>query len=1815
MSLNPQSGGGSKGGDAPPQNKRLETIWQELYEKSKTYYNDKIKNVQKLYFIRNVWKVLLRKHHVDASLARTIEADQIFSTFAYPLRDDQSYVELLAPLINDKFKNLIDGDPNVEESSYKSTVTYVYGHNPYREIIKLNNGFAAYKTNVLHAKYYVGTKLFVSGNDQQRLTDEEKQQIIQLEPFEWGDWNGEWNEMTELALALDNKFLGSFTDYKQSQIFKNQPTTNSFHVYAQGAVQYHNLELPEASAIRDVTYVDLKLPQIQPTTIRNDPDVQTWNEVQNRVTFKDKMQFLNGKGNSNDIQNFDSRAVRISNKTRLQLIDQGLDEFFQSQIQNLQDKKYIIPPFRLLNMILFYFYFDEPNRKMFLQQYMQLLMVCMARSQVVFMNYDIVEYSNLYYQIINDGLQNNPNKFQTHVLARQLDGSGQITDTNVELSVFEIKLVSGSEMERQYGFIFPQCQSNSAYRGMTQELQSVVQQTQQIQDEQNVLSSTTRIQLTLMYYQGALALSDILLSSFAHATNHGSFEYNKEVGGMIANISGGMKPLKRKLSHHNPLIGGVSWKEWFQQKLQTVQHFIGIPHVEPNILDTVQPQTNIGSLDGTSNARRKLPKIDIQNVLKIVTFIDQKRYVLQDDSPFLIPALYASRSPIDQISDDGLQGVSTNLQTLIKEWITTVHHDEFHKFEILWQLPPQGHAMREQKHIFNIIGVDTTQHTIDATAIDGKLKKLLANLDDVKAIVKTSMKLKETRGNKQSRRDYKFIDDLLRQCVSDTNPSMIQIYQDEQLMDALRENLQLFLDRAVAFMIAYINPKRPTTRATYIKCIIDIFLQLTFPQEAIDRSTIDNQDRGEWRWNDVQMYNANDFVRVKTLSDEFNTELNKYGQKHSQFRNALAQLNKLDITKDLRDPSVCTYSYVTMFLNVMDKIMARLGSTIALADGRLVFFTKMEANNVAIGFSKIGSQEFKDSIDSIKQFSYMDLYKTVQRIDEFRLPNPQFTMSWLAILEEFKRNFELVGLDQTSYRPCLKKVSDQWYYACTWNFPITILPILNVVQDKNAALFKLGCHECNMYAIEPENSFGVLPTVYQSALQRAKYFAQPLEDISNKKYVHYKTNYSMMFVEPLAYQMDMYLFYKDASQIVQNIQRGGGGRGSITKENLGMARIMMYTGLCGCHYVKRTWKRLEGGEEIDARTLEQVMHQKQPAGDLYPSLTNKYVYAQTFSSIVYSMFYFLVGILSVNAQYAMFIMPWYESVNVTKPKGKVLFAKEYWANKSRSRGFTIDRKLQDLGLQYPSQAQAQGQAAQNKTQAAQQGMSDSMRYLLSGVGLLTLYEGLKGCIKDTNRDLEDRTKCEIAKKAIDEGAKHKFKARPFKPRQWEESMKKFPLWFAKTEDGQWTDAEVLDPRVALRDRLGNKMDRFNKNYSSGMSFRQGNGDRFSGISNAERARYLDQKQAQLDDQLQGQARDVMIKRRQKEKIIGSKAEGARNLQFTNARGETVFRMLPHNIVANVLLLGYAGLTAWAASAGSSAYTRLLDIEKKKGCVNAADYLDLQKPRMACSFFFGMGLGIFVAFIASIVEMANHKRVRQALFVLLMAVPIIVLGVIGVSGSKNTCELNPESGKPQVSMGDSRFPRLSGFWKTLTGQHKIDLGDDSDCTNAADNTNDVLRFNVEASDYLFMGLGSGVLMAGICTLLPDNPFHPNKFDVAFQEGRSAKFDTVSQVNRKWWIYALLFTFVLGGAGGSSLWLTTADTGKINTKTANGVDVRQSSRIQSGISIGVAILLFIVILVVGEWHIKRQKKFGMIMEGFGSGRSNNQSTNKASGAYGY
>jgi hypothetical protein len=1584
--------------------------------------------------------------------------------------------------------------------------------------------------------------------------------------------------------------------------------------------------------------------------------------------------------------------------------------------------KFQIPPFRLLLNILCYFYFHQnrvfsQERYDFISQFAQLLLASLYKSHVVFMNYDVVYHGGDVWIVTSDGLKDNPGEFQTRVECVNVKTKDkQIIATN------ELDLVTSTNLVEKYKFQLFKCK-------YVQDITSSIDIDQFLRDakENQPIGFDERISIAVIYYRNALALSDILMSSIANVRAWFKVDTSRGVytgKSKRVNLGGGQKRPFDDIA----LQGGAF--DWFGDKAS------GLWNSFKNMISGTNYDQGIQIIkqlrdDDRSDSHEFLNVPDIYTQLRVVSQRDNDLFgniTHNGFKPFVIDALYEGQDMIGKILDVGLAGATLKLQEVVEEWIDAKHlSDESTKFELLWRVPSRSMHVDVAKHpnvLYDIIHDNNAK--LDDFAIYDKTLLLGKNLEHIMDVFSASLK-KISAFTKLDRGSMSVMSSILRKFARRSPGDRDNA---RKLVDEHRENLQRnlnqFINHGVTMMIAKIDPKDFKKRTHYIMDVAQTIVALVIPRSS--QNLIEFADR--FVKFPVQNYEANDFLRVRGVDqmdefklDAFTSNPPPNTMPHGSFSSALDVMKTLDVY--VEPPSefqkISSYSFVTMFLSLMDKVIAKFGSVVYTGENQPnIIHTNVSDDYVSIEVSDLPYNDFKKSLYSTILFSHRDMFALVKDMNDnkrkYQIRETPYLSDWTRMLEDENiiMKYGTFEMDGKAYRPCIRKYRDVFYYCCAWNFPIRILP----VNETNipSSMHKIGTYECNMYAIAGNASFGITPTAFQEAKAMEKDLLAREISTNDQRLLHQRTSYSMLVSEPLCYHLDIMPLFRPVAKRLIAAQTGGadGANRAIDKafrsvtsmfasrdhdrfsaHNIDMIRNVIYTLFYGCYYMRTgnvdVRDIIKGGaDSVDARQLAQQRDSSntKPRGELYKTHDLK-SFGQAYSPLVYSVFYYLNGLMGISGKYSPYILQWYQTMTIPNREGRRKFAEEFLRRKDMAKGFTINAKLQQLGLRLPSDQDASKDARDSKATepntSSSSGLPKATVTLLSAAGLLGLYDYLTKCSKDSKASRDERTKCERGKEAIDQGLKNNFKAGRLGPYGWEKTMKQFPGWFAK-KDGKWTDVEDVDPRYSRfgRDQRRRRDDRDNS-YSRNKSDRYRNDRRGMSYSDRRRDPYRNRRDGRRDgrdgrdgrrdgrrddrrayDRSRSDVRDRedMLDDRERYKLQEEKERkgGAANIELKDVQGRTVFRMLPHNIVANVLLMLFAGLTAWASSSGTSTYTRLLDVEEKKGSKKLADLIPLQKSRMACTFFFGMGIGIFVAFLVSIVEMADHKRVRQGLFLLLMSLPIIILGIIGITGANNTCSLNPGdvcedntcgddgkcsldntqtcskdsdcttntcqggkcsvdnatcSGDVQPTLSDqsdeepskkrtryvpkkkSSFPKLQKFWKSLMGLHDDDiLKGDSD-----DNSDDVLRFNVMASDYLFMGLGAGVLVAGICTILPDNPFHPNQAVSDFQTAEATGFSTVSQINPGWWGYAMLFCLVLAGAGTSSLVLCTTN---VPTTTDNQHrDVRQSGLIQSGTSIGLAVVLFIVIFVMGKAHIKRHTKKGRLMSDSRSSRRNDYS----------
>ena len=1728
-----------------------------------------------------------------------------------------------------------------------------------------------------------------------------------------------------------------------------------------------------------ITFKDLRLP-VQPED-RYITNQATWANVQHSLAkspethdmtrydhdfnierYYAATSILQEFDNGYDMDIFPPATIESLNKLRIYVLSLGMGAFgfYKDQKITHKDmpdefKKYILPPFRLLNDILYYFYFQEKHRKEFLAQFSQILLACSYRKRVPFFNNDIVEYGNNIYRVVDDGygVDDNRKQFQTTITLKQilqLNSNPVLADASNTVNAIEVDLVTGIDFIKEYGFVLPGCQSLHRFQTYEPTLIDIVNTGMSIFS--TTMSYIKRVELAMTYFRTLMGLADVLMASMAQVYSWSEIDTTKPLEMTEKADFGGGQKIQG---------GGLNLFKIASDMIDSLSNLFKTKGgVDPGLEALGREADEQGNVDNVRSTLPELPNLD--NLLGAVTYMDKASLGILDksESPynaFIITKLDHNTSPIQTIMNVSLAGISLPFMEDVKKWINnTQSRDASTEFEVLWRVKHDSTDTLggNYDYLYNLIyqlemGPDPTSTDPYAPMVEvldiSNPNTLTTRIEKIyKALPKTmevfSRSLKQKAGQaKQSRDDRDTLDTLFNTCMTH------DIYDDgvvtltPEYKEVIKNDLNGYFNRAVEFMLAQVDPFNINERSKYLFQVIHVFLTIIFD----NRITLEfkpragpNQEPG-WRFK-VRNYPTEEMNKIKDMNEMYHnldTKANKDTDgflAHNVFAHALSHLNNLDISVTNDSQNISSYSHVSMFVNTMDRVLAKLGSLINARNVYAVMFTQIEEDHIYILSDYIKYKEYDDSLASIKGFMTRDWNTLARDMHEnahnYHLKAPMLNQ-WIHSLDDEGKVYGSFQMDKHEYRPCMKKYFGQWYYACAWNFPLRILPCLNDEHNKRKGVrAKIGCFDCNMYLVTPMHSFGISPSVYNNTKNLLDKLASEDLGTSDTKKLHAKTNYAMMFAKPVKYQLDLmplvlgttkYLIETSNSKEVKEALGGNisdslmkkfsdlkmwmGGlssdvfKVSPTKYSREIVSNVIYMIFSGCYYVPRGTQRLTGGQDsMGAYQLAQIRdnsNTRPQRGDMYPTYDLGKMGSQI-SPIVYSIFYMYNGIMGIKGDVSPYVMSFYEASNIDQKKGRAAFVKAFFANKDKAQGFTIDSKMAALGLQYPvapdetlEEAQKDAVNNQDTTQGSSSSsssdtsnLSDSARMALKAAGLLGLFGVLTKCMNDDDLARDNREDCEEARNAIKTGIKDNFKQGFPRSHGWEQVMKKYPDYFAKKR-GKWTDAHDVHPSMVRYDRAGNKISRSDKDYynQSGMSYRQGRSYRDRDGRSTNLARENDQLRSELNATQRGD----MVRSREKHREAGKKFDkgGALNWEFTDAQGNVVAKMLPHNIVANVLLLAFAGLTAWGASAGTGTYTRLLDVEFRKGNQKLADLAALQPSRMACSFFFGMGLGIFVAFIASMVEMANHKRVRQALFILMVAVPIVVLGVIGVQGANKMCMENPEGLCPEnyckgtecaidktsctknseckvntcdsgskkctippttsisckptsgstsldsapptkrsrslpTSSTSSRFPRLKSFYNSLMGTHPSDLlGDDpppatcdngvcsnsggTTCTSTTDcllPSDDVLKDQVKVSDYLFIGLGAGVLVAGICTILPDNPFHPSKFDIEYQSEAQRGFTKVSQVNPKWWVYGIVFSMILAGGGVSSAILT--NTQVPVTMDDNNRDVRKSGQIQSYVAIGVAVVLFILITTMGWWHLKRHRARGVLMENYGS-----------------
>lgn len=345
---------------------------------------------------------------------------------------------------------------------------------------------------------------------------------------------------------------------------------------------------------------------------------------------------------------------------------------------------------------------------------------------------------------------------------------------------------------------------------------------------------------------------------------------------------------------------------------------------------------------------------------------------------------------------------------------------------------------------------------------------------------------------------------------------------------------------------------------------------------------------------------------------------------------------------------------------------------------------------------------------------------------------------------------------------------------------------------------------------------------------------------------------------------------------------------------------------------------------------------------------------------------------------------------------------------------------------------------------------------------------------------------------------------------------------------------------------------------------------------------------ELESKHLARAKHEEIVRRQPEDYMdGNRGKGAvRVFTARDAAGNEVFTVLPHNLIANIMILVYSALIIYAGSRGAVAFRALYLVQTK----NRTTKLEAVYPaRGAATFFFGFGFGTIVAFLASIVEFFNYWRFRYVFGLLLMALPIIVLGSIGMSNLNNENSLlsealNPDPSGVDITVSSEDDPPDPGHISSLLGTEYQD-----ELTDA--------RESLAISDMLFIGLGIGVLVSGVMIGIPGGPFHTDRNEMAVKKlrdggnatGSSFKHSQHSHIKTAWIVYPALLTVAVIGAGAASIAVGTEGGPEIKRTSA---EVDEDERVTSVdknvawpaiqgsiIAMAAAVLLFGGLVLVG------------------------------------
>ena len=814
---------------------------------------------------------------------------------------------------------------------------------------------------------------------------------------------------------------------------------------------------------------------------------------------------------------------------------------------------------------------------------------------------------------------------------------------------------------------------------------------------------------------------------------------------------------------------------------------------------------------------------------------------------------------------------------------------------------------------------------------------------------------------------------------------------------------------------------------------------------------------------------------------------------------------------------------------------------------------------------------------------------------------------------------------------------NKYYLACRQNIPLQMVPgyvpALASSDKKADWLSKIGFGDMVLYL--------------------AQELELPTNLVCPNDSADLKIDYDMMDIKPFSCHFEaLPLFAAHYKTMTDQYRQQNALSTKESKTDRLMKQIMMWC-FTGNASMPRTNRTLTGGGQYDG--LQDLQFDAAITeghdSDIGTYSFRQYELNQNFcyntSRKILALMHWLVG-LGIPAQTAIYVLDMYRTFS--QPNKKSDFATQFkqidQAKITKNptnivKGLNLYENMfsrSDMSTNQPGQTNQTNQNSQtNQTGQSGQANTDLLSRLAK-YGMDFAYKQHQAMAQQANND-ESRAQHQMVVTAIENGLKNEFQTGRTNRYAWEGVFASHPR-FAKIE-GRWYDTRVLGQQNNPNHNPNQQHNPNNPNqhtnqgnvlYTTGNNSNHlGGALAVTGAAGAAAAinmaynntnaqnNQVSVKANMISDQADRQARKVA--RLATAKVNSS----ARNITITDAQGRAVFTLLPHNILANIMLFVFGGLTVFAAAAGTSTYSALIDVAKAQASQMTENLAPIQPARMACSFFFGLGIGILMAFLVSLVEIINNKRVRQALFIIMMSVPVIVLGAMGIYGAATVCAQNVDtpsqptgyqtgSTKSMSSMSAPAAPtvpgvsKMSSFGKSLLGLHDSDLltdvptcGKDAKCTNNAtvsctsnaDCTDDVQRDNIKASDFMFIGMGVGVLVAGLCTIMPDNPFNPNEIDTQFGLAKQANFTAASSLSKHWLIYVVLFSCILIGSGASTLWLSYNDNVTITKNNLSNTDVRDSGRVQAWVAIGLAVVIAVALGLGGSLHRRKQEEIAKLM----------------------